>query len=147
MHAFARGLIGIPQTCLLICAVLRGQEPRPQIPKVWDDAAIASITLPLAVADATPVQIPSKYYYGIPVRPIFKSYPVYRPDREPAGYLEWLKLQEPQIVFDAAKLRTQDDWIGREIVFDAPLHTAFSAWRVRFYLRLPDWYRSTRLRC
>src|SRR5262249_19366157 len=118
MQAFARGLIGVAQTCLLICAVLRGQEPQPDIPKVCDDAAIASVTSPLAVADATPVQIHSKYYYGIPVRPIFKSYPVYRPDREPAGYLEWLKQQEPQIVFDASKLKTKDDWIrAGEIVF------------------------------
>jgi hypothetical protein len=146
MHAFARGLIGVTQTCLLFSVVLRAQEPRPQIPKVWDDAAIASITLPLAVADATPVQIPSKYYYGIPVRPIFKSYPVYRPDREPAGYLEWLKQQEPQIVFDAAKLKTQEDWIrAGEIVFDAPISYGhiFRLAASDLYLRLPDWYRAT----
>ena len=42
---------------------------------VWDDEAIASAIVPLAVAAATPVQIPSNYYYGIPVRPIYKSYP------------------------------------------------------------------------
>ena len=100
----------------------------------------------MAVADATPVQIPSKYYYGIPVRPIFKSYPVYRPDREPAGYLEWLKQQEPQIVFDAAKLKTREDWIrAGEIVFDAPISFGhiFRLAASDLYLRLPDWYRST----
>jgi hypothetical protein len=101
-----------------------------RIPKVWDDEAIASAIMPLAVAAATPVQIPSNYYYGIPVRPIYKSYPVYRPDREPAGYIEWLKQQEPQVAFDAATLKTPEDWIrAGEIVFDAPIHTAtFSAW-------------------
>ena len=49
---------------------------------------VASVTLPLAVADATPVQVPSKYYYGIPVRPIYKSYPVYHPAKEPPGYID-----------------------------------------------------------
>jgi hypothetical protein len=92
----------------IICAAgAEGQE----IPKVWDDAAIASITVPLAVPAATPVQISSKYYYGIPVRPVYKNYPVYRPDREPAGYMNWLKQQDPQNVFDAAKLKSQADWI------------------------------------
>ena len=146
MVRFARGLIGVTQVSLMICGVLRGQEFRPQIPKVWDDAAIGSVTLPLAAAGAPPTQIPSKYYYGIPVRPIFKSYPVYGPDREPAGYLEWLKQQQPQIVFDAAKLRTQEDWIrAGEIVFDAPIDYGhiFRVPASDLYLRLPDWYRST----
>src|SRR6202022_4499211 len=35
--------------------------------------------------------------------------------------LEWLKQQEPEIVFDAAKLKTEADWIrAGELVFDAP---------------------------
>lgn len=141
-----RGIFAVRVSCLLICVAARAQEPRPPIPKVWDDSAIASLLLPLAVADASPVQIPSKYYYGIPVRPIFKSYPVYRPDREPAGYLEWLKQQEPQIAFDAAKLKTQEDWIrAGELVFDAPIGYGhiFRMPDSDLYLRLPDWYRST----
>src|ERR1700733_10544030 len=84
------------------------QEGTWRIPTVWDDTALASTTLPLAVPAATPVQIPSKYYYGIPVRPVYKSYPVYRPDREPARYIDWLKKQDPQIAFDATKLKTQE---------------------------------------
>ncbi|MBK7597764.1 MAG: hypothetical protein IPJ07_04230 [Acidobacteria bacterium] len=61
-------------------------------------------------------------YYRMPVRPIYKSYPVYAPGKEPSGYLDWLKQQEPEILFDAAKLKTEADWIkAGEIVFDAPL--------------------------
>src|ERR1700723_2365406 len=99
-----------------------GQEFKGPIPRVWDDAAIASITVPLAVPAATSVQIPSKYYYGIPVRPVYKSYPVYRPDREPAGYINWLKQKDPQSVFDATKLKSQADWFrAGELVFNAPI--------------------------
>lgn len=141
-----RGIFAVLVSCLLVCAALCAQETRPRIPKVWDDSAIASVLLPLADAGASPVQIPSRYYYGIPVRPIFKSYPVYRPDREPAGYLEWLKQQEPQIAFDAAKLKTREDWIrAGELIFDAPIAYGhiFRVPASDLYLRLSDWYRST----
>jgi hypothetical protein len=46
------------------------------IPWTWDDRAVSSPQVPLAVAAASPVQIRSTYYYGIPVRPIYKRYAV-----------------------------------------------------------------------
>ncbi|MBK9706135.1 MAG: hypothetical protein IPO77_03755 [Acidobacteria bacterium] len=56
---------------------------------------------------------------------IYKSYPIYAPGKEPPGYLEWLKKQEPQIIFDAGKLKTEADWIkAGEIVFHASRGTA-----------------------
>ncbi len=66
--------------------------------------------------------VSADYYYRIPVRPIYKSYPVYAPGREPAGYEEWLKRQEPETVFEVSKLKTEADWIkAGEVVFDAPI--------------------------
>ena len=47
----------------------------------------------LAVAAASPIQILSTYDYGIPVRPIYKSYAVYHPSKEPPGYIDWLERQ------------------------------------------------------
>ena len=131
---------------VFLCTVVAAHAAE-QVPKVWDNEAIASAMVPLAVPAAIPVQIPSKYYYGIPVRPIYKSYPVYRPDREPAGYMDWLNRQEPQIAFDAGKLRTPEDWIkAGEMVFDAPIAYGhiFRMAGSDVYLRNPDWYRSTR---
>ncbi len=131
---------------VLLCAAVAANAADLRIPKVWDDRAIASAMVPLTVPAATPVQIPSKYYYGIPVRPIYKSYPVYRPDREPAGYMIWLNQQEPRIAFDAGKLKTPEDWIeAGEIVFDAPISYGhiFRLAGSDLYLRLPDWYRAT----
>jgi len=123
------------------------EQDRPTviIPRTWDDQAVASLQVPLAVADASPVQIPSTYYYGIPVRPIYKSYAVYHPGREPAGYVEWLKRQEPQIVFDATKVRTAADWIAAgELVFDAPIaYGHIAGLGGDLYLRDPGWYTET----
>jgi hypothetical protein len=59
----------------------------PSVPHVWDDRAIAALELPLADPVGSPKHISSAYYYRIPVRPIYKSYPVYAPGHEPPGYL------------------------------------------------------------
>ncbi|HEY3135072.1 MAG TPA: hypothetical protein VGL29_03370 [Blastocatellia bacterium] len=91
------------------------------IPKAWDDEAVASLEMPLADPRYSPVHVSSDYYYRMPVRPIYKSYPIYAPGKEPSGYMDWLKQQEPEFAFDADKLKTESDWIrAGELVFDAP---------------------------
>ena len=70
----------------------------------------------------SPKPVSAEYYYKIPVRTIYKSYPIYAPGRVPAGYLEKLKNLEPEIAFDASRLKTKEDWIrAGEIVFEARL--------------------------
>jgi hypothetical protein len=104
---------------LTLVAVGSGQEFRPEIPKVWDDAASAGFEVPLAKRDRSPRHLSSSEYYALKVRPIYKTYPMYEPGKEPAGYLEWLKQQEPEIVFDPAKLKTKRDWIAAgKLVFE-----------------------------
>jgi cytochrome c553 len=103
-----------------------GSAYTPAIPKTWDDQAMATLEMPLADSTGSPAHISADYYYRIPVRPIYKSYQVYAPGKEPAGYEAWLKQQEPQTVpqtsFDTSKLRTEADWIRvGEMVFDAPV--------------------------
>lgn len=114
----------------------------PTIPKTWDDQAMASLEVPLADPAGSPVHVPADYYYRIPVRPVYKSYPVYAPGKEPPGYEEWLKRQEPETVFDAAKLKTEADWIkAGEMVFDAPI---FYDTLVRAAdVRDPQWHEKT----
>jgi hypothetical protein len=117
----------------------------PIIPKTWDDEAMLSLELPLADPTASPKHVSSDYYYRIPVRPIYKSYAVYHPDNEPPGYLDFLRKQQPQIVFDVAKLKTERDWVAAgELVFDAPIEfvsegTLFSA------VRDPAWYKTNKV--
>src|SRR5689334_14598998 len=92
------------------------------ISKVWDDEEMASLELPLAQAAASPKPISADYYYRIPLRPIYKSYPVYALGKGPAGYLDSLKQQEPETAFDPSILRTGADWIkAGEVVFEAPI--------------------------
>lgn len=112
----------------------------PVIPRVWDDAEMAGLQLPLVDANASPVQVSSDYYYRIPVRTIYKNYPVYAPGKEPAGYLEWLKQQEPESAFAAGTLKTEADWIrAGELVFDSPIFYDNIAQIAD--VRNPEWYK------
>jgi hypothetical protein len=64
---------------------------------------------------------------------------VYAPGKEPDGYLEWLKQQDPQTAFDAGALKTEADWLrAGELVFDSP--TSFEDVVKVSDVRDPRWY-------
>ena len=91
------------------------------------------------------MHVDARFYDAIPVRPIYKSYPAYAPGKAPAGYLDWLKQQEPAIAFDASRLQTAEDWTrAGEMVFDAPIFydTDFRVVSAGD-LADPAWYRET----
>jgi hypothetical protein len=88
------------------------------VPRVWDEAALATLEVPAPQPEYTPEHVDADYYYAIEPREVYRSYPVYHPDHEPEGYWEWLLEQEPEVVFDSAKLETKADWIAAgELVF------------------------------
>jgi hypothetical protein len=90
---------------------------------------------------ASPVHVSSDYYYRIPARTIFKSYPVYRPGDEPPGYFDWLKRQEPQVAFDAGTFKTKNDWVkAGEIVFGAPIDFDTNMFITMADVKNPAWY-------
>jgi hypothetical protein len=103
-------------------AVGTAQEFHPSIPRAWDDSETTSFELPLAQADRSPRYPSAKEYHNMPVRPVYRTYPFYAPDKEPAGYWESLQQKEPEVVFDSAKLKTKEDWIrAGELVFNQPV--------------------------
>ncbi|HEX9669303.1 MAG TPA: hypothetical protein VGC93_07440 [Thermoanaerobaculia bacterium] len=118
------------------------EEPwRPEIPRTWDEKAIATVELPLALG-AKVEHLTAEEYYSIPPRVIARSYPVYHPDREPEGYLEKLEKIEPEIAFDPEKLATEEDWIAAgELVFTTPI--AYDALVKVETVRDPAWYEKT----
>ena len=98
------------------------------IPRTWEKSAVEALELPLAKPEYSPVHLDEAAYYRIPERVIYKSYPVYAPGREPAGYAAWLRTLEPEVAFDPARLTTPGEWTAAgEIVFNAPtsLHPVF----------------------
>lgn len=118
--------VHVPRVLALVFAVAAfaglGAQTRPAIPAFWDTDLLHDYELPLATPSQSPTHVSRDYYYALAERPLFKSYPIYHPDREPAGYLERLRAAEPERAFDPANLNTDADWIaaGRD-VFEMPI--------------------------
>jgi hypothetical protein len=138
------GLIALPLALHPLRAQKSADDAHPTVPRVWEDEAIATLEVPLADSVGSPKHVSSEYYYRIPVAPIYKSYPVYAPGHEPAGYMDSLKQQEPVVVWDegghAPPLKTDSDWINAgEIVFGAA--TDFDRFITLAETRDPVWYK------
>src|SRR5207302_698136 len=115
----------------------------------WDERALADLQLPLTDSSRSPRDISADDYYRIPVRPLYKTYSKYAPDREPPGYQEWLRRQEPIVLWDdrahRPKLVTEADWTAAgEMIFNAPVlispHTANAGEMRAFIAKTGDLY-------
>lgn len=133
-----RGVIRIV-TALVVTAPAFAAD----VPRTWERSAMETLELPLARREYSPVHIEEAAYYRIPERVIYKSYLVYAPGREPAGYLESLKTLEPVVAFDSSRLTTTEQWAAAgEVVFNAP--TSFGPVFFGAYnLQDPDFVRKT----
>jgi hypothetical protein len=94
-----------------------------QIPKTWDMAEIKQFILPTADGRIAVTPISEAYYYKLPERKIFKSYPVRLTEDMAANrkYIDSLKTLEP-VDFFQNEPKTEQDLIrlGEE-VFSTPL--------------------------
>lgn len=91
-------------------------EPRPTIdgrpiPRIWTDEALADWATPVAGLGVPPGHVSEAEYYAAPVDNL-RTYPVFHPAREPAGYRDWIKAQGPQRLIEPEKLVTTADWIA-----------------------------------
>ncbi|MFN3998743.1 hypothetical protein [Algoriphagus sp.] len=95
-----------------------------EIPRIWTDEALKDWELPNSNPEFSAQPVSEEFYYALPERVIYKTYPVYHPDFEPEGYWDWLHEQEAEIVFDPSKLKSEEDWIkAGELIFDYPIDT------------------------
>jgi hypothetical protein len=120
------------EAVLLLIAVtlpaIAQREGRVTVPKIWDDKVLEDWATPIAALGVRPVHFTSAEYYAVPGDNL-KTYPVYRPDREPPGYWEWLHKQKPEPLVDVSKLRTREDWIQAgatafQILDEPPVRTS-----------------------
>ncbi len=134
-----------------VAACLRGSQARPlssvsspTIPQTWDEKALASLEVPLPNPEFSPKAVPRDYYERIPVRRIYRGYPVYAPGKDPAGYFDSLKQREPELLWDDTRTRprleTAADWIkAGEIVFNAAIF--YDAVATVDDVRNPEWHK------
>lgn len=92
-------------------------EPRPVVvPKIWDAKELETWATPLAGLGVAPGFVSEELYYAAPVDNL-RTYPVYHPKREPAGYREGLVRAGPQPLIEPERLKSEADWIeaGRRV--------------------------------
>jgi len=90
------------------------------IPRTWDEAALADWATPVAGLNVRPTHISAKDYYALAVENL-RTYPVYFPGREPDGYWDMLQRVGPKPLIEPEKLKTEADWIeaGRTVFDEA----------------------------
>lgn len=91
-----------------------------EVPKTWDEAALAEWATPVAGLNVRPTHITAKEYYSLPVENL-RTYPVYFPGREPEGYWEMIEDVGPKPLMEPEKLKSEADWIeaGRRVFEEA----------------------------
>ena len=67
----------------------------PEIPRVWDESALADWATPVAGLNVRPTHMTAGGYYALPEENL-RTYPVYLPGREPEGYAERIRTAGPQ---------------------------------------------------
>ncbi len=130
---------------VLVVSAGAASQPAAAIPEFWSEALLHDYELPLATPANTPTHVSRDYYYALPERVLYKSYPIYHPSREPAGYLEQLAGFEPERTFEPAALKTDADWIAAgRAVFEMPI--AYNDPIVTMTMvRDPAWYERHRM--
>jgi mono/diheme cytochrome c family protein len=99
------------------------QERGTDVPKVWDESAMADWATPIAALNVRPGHYSEAEYYRAPIDNL-RTYPVYYPGREPAGYKDMLETVGPQPLIESSALKTESDWMaaGRRVFteYDMP---------------------------
>ena len=69
-----RAMICLAGACAGLAAQQRTAPPfRPEIPRVWQKAALEQLEVPVSHPEYSPKPVSEDYYYRIPVAPIYKS--------------------------------------------------------------------------
>jgi hypothetical protein len=79
-------------------------------PRIWTDGALDEWATPIAALNIRPAHVAEAEYYAVRGDNL-RTYPVYHPDAEPAGYWEALNNRKPEPLVDVASIRTRGDWI------------------------------------
>src|SRR5260370_23606171 len=87
-----------------------------EAPQFWNDRDLSDWATPVAGLNVRPGHYSEKEYYAAPVGELVRTYPVYFPGREPAGYRDMLRQAKPEPLLTPGA-RTLADWVkeGRRV--------------------------------
>jgi hypothetical protein len=103
-------LAGLAFCVLLLPAESASSQPC-GAPRTWDTAALSDWATPLASIDVRPSHFSEAEYYRAPLDN-YRTYPVYRPDREPPGYWDSLRAKKPEPLIHLKTCGKGFDWLA-----------------------------------
>jgi mono/diheme cytochrome c family protein len=80
-------------------------------PKTWDEQALHEWATPVAGLNVRPGHFSEAEYHRAPIDNL-RTYPVYYPGREPAGYWDTLQKVGPKPLIEPAAIAAERDWIA-----------------------------------
>src|SRR5215471_6296703 len=87
---------------LLLVALQARAITDSDVPTIWDSAALGDWATPVATLNVRPAHFTPTEYYAAPSTNL-RTYPVYRPDKEPPGYWESLQHKKPEPLVDGSR--------------------------------------------
>ena len=93
----------------LVLGVIANTQTR--APRIWDDRSLADWATPVASLNLRPAHFSAAEYYAAR-EDNYRTYPVYHPDSEPAGYWDDLQKRKPEPLVDVTKINSNADWIA-----------------------------------
>jgi hypothetical protein len=100
-----------------LCFAQESPTQKVPAPRIWNDQSLADWAAPIVGLDVRPSLFSEKDYYSAPPEEWVRTYPVYFPGREPAGYWETMRNKKPEPLIVPGP-RTQAEWVASgQIVF------------------------------
>jgi mono/diheme cytochrome c family protein len=108
----------IPIALVMLAGALLAAQQTLKSAITWDEVALHEWATPIAGLNVRPGHFSPEEYHKAPVDNV-RTYPVYFPGREPAGYWEMLQSIGPKPLIEPAALMSDADWVrAGQRVFD-----------------------------
>jgi hypothetical protein len=108
---------------VMLSAAAAQTPERITAPRFWNDRELADWATPIAALNVRPGHFSEHDYYTAPSAELVRTYPVYFPGREPAGYWDMIRAKKPEPLLVPGP-RSAADWIadGKHVFeeFDVP---------------------------
>ena len=95
----------------LVSMLGQSDTKRIEPPRFWNDGDLSNWTTPVAALNVRPGHYSEEEYYSAPAGDFVRTYPVYFPGREPAGYWEMLRNATPEPLITPGT-RTMAGWVA-----------------------------------
>src|SRR5262245_61484611 len=132
----------------ILAILLSGISGFAQAPKTWDELALRDWATPVAGLNVRPGHFSEEEYLRAPVDNL-RTYPVYYPGREPAGYFEMIQNVGPKPIIEPETLKTADDWVraGKRVFqeYDVPAFRVYDSKAIA-RARTPEAYANSQVK-